>query len=63
MIIIFSMTSGWAYDEPFQCFGFCVDVFSSYIIKIRKSVIMGMHILIPQICTERVQYSWCCATC
>ena len=63
MMIIFSVTRGWAYDEPFWCFGFWVGIFSSYIIKIHKLIITGIDTLIPQICTEHVQYSWCCATC
>lgn len=62
MMMIFSVTPGWAYDEPFRCFGFGVGIFSSYIIKIHKFIIMGIDTLIPQICTEHVQYSWCCAT-
>lgn len=62
-MIIFSVIPGWAYDKPFGCFRCCVDIFSSYSIKIHKSIIMGMHVLIPQIYTEYVQYSWCCAIC
>lgn len=63
MMILFSETPDWVSDEPFWCFGFGMGIFSSYIIKMHKSVIMGMDTLIPQICTEHAQYSWCCATC
>lgn len=62
-MILFSVTPNWASDEPFWCFGFGMGIFSSYIIKMHKSVIMGMDTLTPQKCTEHAQYSWCCATC
>ena len=62
-MIIFSVTPGWASNKTFWCFGFRIGIFSSYIIKIHKSIITGMDPLIPQTCTEHAQYSWCCATC